>query len=305
MRLAIYSPDNIGHFGLGLSHYTHFTSPIRRYIDLVVHRILFNDVKSHEELDLIAADCSEKERVSARAEQNVRQLKKLRLLEDIHQKEPKKQYEAIVTKVRNFGVVFEVLELMLEGYFHLSELDGDYYIYDDRSVSLDGRHTGKSFKAGDKILVMVNTIDLISLESTWHLVPDLSNESSPRKQMTIKRDFDNKRSNRKDSFKKGSDKKNPYKKGSDKKETDKSAKEARSKADIKTSNRSIIEESLKKSTGRAVPSTTKPVPNSRAKDFFTPKLKPSKSSNLKKKGSPKPDIAVSKKVIKTKARKKK
>jgi ribonuclease R len=172
MKLAIYSPDNIGHFGLGLTHYTHFTSPIRRYIDLVVHRTVFGEAQPYEALEEIASNCSEQERTSARAEQNVKQLKKLRLLDAEHQKNPAKQYEAVVTKIRNFGVVFEVIELMLESYLHVSELDGDYYVYDDSTVSLRGRHTSKSFTAGDKILVMVNTIDFVTLESTWHLVAE-------------------------------------------------------------------------------------------------------------------------------------
>ena len=63
MRLALYSPDNIGHYGLGLTHYCHFTSPIRRYVDLVVHRILFGESDDRDSLDIIADHCSDQERV--------------------------------------------------------------------------------------------------------------------------------------------------------------------------------------------------------------------------------------------------
>lgn len=174
MRLAIYSPDNIGHFGLGLTHYCHFTSPIRRYIDLVIHRTIFHEAESYENLELVAHSCSEQERASARAEGSVKLLKKLRLLHARQQQDRYRQYEAVVTRVKNFGVVFEVLDIMLESYLHVSELDGDYYVYDDASVTLKGRHTHKTFKAGDRITVMVKNIDFITLESSWSLVPDKS-----------------------------------------------------------------------------------------------------------------------------------
>jgi ribonuclease R len=178
MRLAIYSPDNIGHFGLGLSHYCHFTSPIRRYIDLVIHRTIFHEAESYENLELVANKCSEQERISARAEGNVKQLKKLRLLHSQQQKDSRKQYEAVVTRIKNFGVVFEVLDIMLESYFHVSELDGDYYVYDESNATLKGRHTHKTFKAGDRITVMLKHVDFIILESSWSLVPEKRLQSS-------------------------------------------------------------------------------------------------------------------------------
>lgn len=172
MRLAIYSPDNIGHFGLGLSHYCHFTSPIRRYIDLVIHRTVFHEAEPYENLELIAHNCSEQERQSARAEGSVKLLKKLRLLKARQESDPYKQYEAVVTRVKNFGVIFEVLDVMLESYLHVSELDGDYYVYDEASVTLKGRHTHKTFTAGDKITVLLRNADFITLESSWSLVKE-------------------------------------------------------------------------------------------------------------------------------------
>lgn len=178
MRLAIYSPDNIGHFGLGLSHYCHFTSPIRRYIDLVIHRTIFHEAESYENLELIAQNCSEQERASARAEGSVKTLKKLRLLHATQQKDPHKQYEAVITRIKNFGVIFEVLDVMLESYLHVSELDGDYYVYDEANVSLKGRHTHKNFTAGDKITVMLRNVDFIILESSWSLVSETKSRTA-------------------------------------------------------------------------------------------------------------------------------
>jgi ribonuclease R len=170
MRLAMYSADNIGHYGLGLTHYCHFTSPIRRYVDLVVHRILFGEKDDKEKLDLIATECSDQERISAKAENNVVLLKKLRLLEKISKESPYKEYEAIVTKVKNFGFFFEVLELMLESFFHVSELENDYYVFDEANVKLHGTRYNQNYTSGDKITVLLRAVDLIGLESKWHLV---------------------------------------------------------------------------------------------------------------------------------------
>lgn len=170
MRLAAYSADNIGHYGLSLTHYCHFTSPIRRYVDLVSHRILFGENDNRADLEKIAADCSDQERISAKAEGNVVLRKKLRLLEVIHKQDETKQFEAVVTRIKPFGIYFEVLDFMLEGFLHISELGEDYYIFEEAEMRLRGKHYGAGYTAGDKITVMVKTIDLIVLESEWHLV---------------------------------------------------------------------------------------------------------------------------------------
>jgi ribonuclease R len=170
MRLAIYSPDNIGHYGLGLTHYCHFTSPIRRYVDLVVHRILFGESDERLLLEKIALRASEQERISAKAENSVVLLKKLRLLEQIQAKEPNKQYEAVVTRVKPFGFFFEVLELMIEGFFHVSQLESDYYVFDEAGMRLCGANFGGGYASGDKLLVMLKSANLILLETEWNIV---------------------------------------------------------------------------------------------------------------------------------------
>ena len=179
MRLAIYSPENIGHYGLGLTHYCHFTSPIRRYVDLVVHRILFGDSDDREHLELISQQCSDQERVSARAEMSVVLLKKLRLLQSTHLNDPKKQYEAVVTRVKPFGIFFEVIEFMIESFLHVSQLENDYFVYDEASMRLRGNHTQKTYVSGDRVTVMLKEVDLITQESTWNIVGSI--ESNPRK----------------------------------------------------------------------------------------------------------------------------
>ncbi|MBA3816888.1 MAG: RNB domain-containing ribonuclease, partial [Parachlamydiaceae bacterium] len=159
-------------YGLSLTHYCHFTSPIRRYVDLVVHRILFHESDNKEQLEMIAARCSDQERISSKAENSVVLLKKLRLLDFNKKTEPLKEYPAVVTRVKNFGVYFEIVELMMEGYLHVSELDDDYYIFDEKSNTLKGRRHQKMFAAGDRICVMLKEVDFITLESAWSLMAD-------------------------------------------------------------------------------------------------------------------------------------
>lgn len=183
MRLAIYSPDNIGHYGLGLSHYCHFTSPIRRYVDLVVHRILFGSSEEREHLELVALNCSDQERVSAKAESTVVHLKKLRLLETYNRQDPYRQYEAVVTRVKPFGIFFEVMEFMIESYLHVSELESDYFTFDESTHQLKGTRHGKNYTSGDRILVMLKEIDLTTQESAWYLVPDSLEHDDKKKKL--------------------------------------------------------------------------------------------------------------------------
>ena len=174
MKLAQYSTENLGHFGLCLQHYCHFTSPIRRYSDLVIQRLLFNEEPEEVDLNEIAAHCSEQERISFRAESSVVTLKKLRLLEKEFLQDPLRYHAAIVTKIKPFGLYFELTELMLEGFLHISELEDDYFIFDERYTILKGRFTGRVHRLGEKISVQIARIDLIFLESRWTLSKDVN-----------------------------------------------------------------------------------------------------------------------------------
>jgi len=167
MKLAVYSDENVGHFGLGLDNYCHFTSPIRRYSDLVVHRILFGEKVG--DLDRVAARCSETEQLSDKAESRVRMLKKLRYLEVMHKQDPEKVYAARISKIKPFGIFFEFSELMLEGFIHISEIGKDYYEFHPESETLRGRNSGKTFRSCDTIGVKLEEIDLIYLETFWKL----------------------------------------------------------------------------------------------------------------------------------------
>jgi ribonuclease R len=165
MKLATYSAENIGHYGLSLEHYCHFTSPIRRYPDLLVHRVLL-DAEAYKEKEIakIAHRCSEQERISARAEQNVLRLKKLRYIDA----RPNEEWAAIVTQVKPFGLIFEVENLMLEGFIHISEVGDDYYVFQEGK--LRGRSTRETFMTGTKITVVPRNIDLVTSEIQWDMV---------------------------------------------------------------------------------------------------------------------------------------
>lgn len=204
MRLAAYSAENIGHYGLGLTHYCHFTSPIRRYVDLVVHRILCGEETDRESLEAIAEKCSEQERISSKAEGSVVVLKKLRLLDTLNKKDPYHEYDAIVTRVKNFGFFFEVLDLMIEGFLHVSELDNDFFNYEESKIRLRGVHTGQTYGTGDRIKVMLKGINFITSESKWYLSLQRSKKTPKKKNERVERVLHRNRKRKKHSSRKGS-----------------------------------------------------------------------------------------------------
>jgi ribonuclease R len=172
MRMAAYSPENIGHYGLALTHYCHFTSPIRRYADVVVHRILFGESDEYDEIEEVSNKFSDQERISSKAENSVILLKKLRLLKKMIKDDPYKEFEAVVTRIKPFGFFFEVLDIMIEGFQHIGDLEEDFYVYDEGAMQLKGRHTGRIYEPGKKISLILGEIDLVVLESKWYLVPE-------------------------------------------------------------------------------------------------------------------------------------
>ena len=159
MRKAVYQRENIGHFGLGSKCYTHFTSPIRRYPDLEVHRLLrkyLYENQINEEtidyyqanLDIIATQSSEREQAAVDAEREVMDMKMAEYMES-HIGE---EYEGIITGVENFGFFVE-LDNMVEGLVHVNSLKGDYYNYVEELLCLIGQNTKKRYTMGDRVKV--------------------------------------------------------------------------------------------------------------------------------------------------------
>lgn len=165
MKLAVYSKENVGHYGLALENYCHFTSPIRRYSDLVVHRLLFT--KYDEDLDRVSKHCSERERVSSQAEMSALLMKKLRLLEMYQKEDPARLYAATVSKIKPFGIFFEVSPIQYEGFLPLSCLEDDYYEY--HNETLVGQNTKKTYKSGSPVELFLEQIDLTTMETKWLL----------------------------------------------------------------------------------------------------------------------------------------
>lgn len=170
LRLAYYSTENVGHFGLALTHYTHFTSPIRRYSDLIIQRILFDEEEENVNLNEIAHICSERERNSSKAESTVTTLKKLRLLKKIIKNDPQRGFIATITKVKPFGISFDLDNFFVEGFLHVSKIKDDYYEFSQENLTLVGRRTHKKLSFADKIKVRILNIDLIFLETQYEYI---------------------------------------------------------------------------------------------------------------------------------------
>ncbi|HSL23290.1 MAG TPA: ribonuclease R [Vicinamibacterales bacterium] len=165
MQKARYDAANVGHFGLAAESYTHFTSPIRRYPDLVVHRTLRESRQGmsedrREELidDLpdIARHSSERERRADEAERELVQWKKVRFMAD----KVGEEFEGYITGVSAFGLFIELIEHFVEGLVHISTMADDYYRFVEKAHILRGENTGKVYRLGDKVSVQVVRVDL-------------------------------------------------------------------------------------------------------------------------------------------------
>ena len=163
MAKAVYSTHNIGHYGLGFKHYTHFTSPIRRYADLMVHRLLYQYMEkkgkfkySLPELDEISDHISVTERNAVDAE---RQSVKLKQVEFLHN-HIGDEFHAIISGVAHFGIFVKVTDILAEGLVKLRDLESDFYVYDEKKYALVGRSTKKQYRLGDKIRVQLIRADL-------------------------------------------------------------------------------------------------------------------------------------------------
>ncbi len=170
LKRAVYDPSPIGHYGLAKENYTHFTSPIRRYADLVVHRVISPAAKVSSErkkprvssVDL--PECTEHisttERSGAEAEKESVLLKKLEFFQRQLDSQSPDIFQGMIIDVRSFGLIVELPQFLLTGLIHISQLSDDFYLFDAARLQFVGRSSRRKFKTGDAVKVIVSRVDI-------------------------------------------------------------------------------------------------------------------------------------------------
>ena len=189
MKQARYTAENVGHFGLAAEHYTHFTSPIRRYPDLVVHRLLKRVLAGERwkkedqrerwqaRLESIAEHCSSRERLAVAAERDSIDLKKVQFME----RHIGEEFDGRVSGVTAFGIFVRLDRWFVEGLVHMHELDDDYYEFREDQYALLGRNTGRRYRLADPIRVRVAGVDRVRRQIDFELVRPEGEKAGPGK----------------------------------------------------------------------------------------------------------------------------
>ena len=190
MAQAVYSPEQKGHFGLALDMYTHFTSPIRRYPDLLVHRAIRHAIAgqkrgsfrySANDMAQLGEHCSFTERRADEATRNVTAWLKCEYMLD----KLGEEFEGVISSVTAFGFFVELRDIFIEGLVHVSSLDKDFFHYDPAGLSLKGERTGKTYRLGDVVRVIVARVNLddrkIDLDIVKAVEPAGTDSPKPRK----------------------------------------------------------------------------------------------------------------------------
>ncbi len=176
MSKAYYSTENIGHYGLAFPFYTHFTSPIRRYPDLMVHRLLERYLHggasvSADEYEQYCKHCSQMEKKAADAERASIKYKQAEYLSD----KLGQVFPALISGVSKWGIYAEIEGNKCEGMIAIGSLKGDYYMLDEDNYQVIGRRTGKCYKLGSPVSIRVKAVDMIKKQIDFELVDDSSN----------------------------------------------------------------------------------------------------------------------------------
>ena len=172
MAKAVYSTDNIGHYGLGFKHYTHFTSPIRRYPDMLVHRLLAQRLSASrptsadKDLEDRCKHSSEREKLAAEAERASIKYKQVQYLTERIGRE----YKGVISGVTEWGIFVELSESHCEGLVRMRDVRSDRYYFDDKNFCYTGSRTKKKYALGDKITVEVKRADLARKQIDFTLV---------------------------------------------------------------------------------------------------------------------------------------
>ncbi len=178
MPKAIYTTKNVGHYGLGFDFYTHFTSPIRRYPDVMVHRLLearLNGTKysDREEIELLCKHSSEMERVAAEAERASIKYKQVEYMSD----KIGQIFKGTISGVTEWGIFVEITENKCEGLVRAREMNDDVYMFDEENYRYVGRHKGKIYALGDSVYVIVKKADLLKKQLDFGFMDSLDSKS--------------------------------------------------------------------------------------------------------------------------------
>ncbi len=177
MKKAQYTVDCTGHFGLACQYYCHFTSPIRRYPDLQIHRIIKEQLRGRllegriehyqEILPEVAKHSSEMERRADEAERETEKLKKAQYMEG----KIGEVFEGVISGITAWGIYVELPDTV-EGMIHVSKIEGDYYLYREETYEMVGRDTGKTYKLGQKVWIMVDGVDYLQKSIDFVFAPE-------------------------------------------------------------------------------------------------------------------------------------
>jgi ribonuclease R len=195
LKRARYDPQPLGHYGLAKTNYLHFTSPIRRYADLVVHRALGRDGPPRRparsasapyhtgmaEIASIAEHVSTTERNAAEAEIDATQMKKLEFFQQQLAGRKPQIFSAAVVDVRNYGLMVELPDALLSGLIHFSSLSDDFYVFEPARRQLIGRRSRKRFSVGDKLSVFVARVDVFKRQVDFAIAPATEKSKARRR----------------------------------------------------------------------------------------------------------------------------